>query len=255
MIKATGLDVIFNPGTALENHVLREVAIEIATSDFVTLIGSNGSGKSTLLRVLSGEQPATAGSVLLSGTDITNTPHHLRARYLAQVFQDPLAGTCAELSIEENMAFAAKRGTTRKLSLAVSAKSRAQFKEHLAILGLGLENRLHDQVGMLSGGQRQALCLIMTTLAPSQVLLLDEHTAALDPRMSAFILQLTTKLYDTFKLTVVMVTHSMHDALAVGNRTVMIHQGQLVLDLDKAARQQATPQFLFDEFSRLHAGI
>ena len=253
MIVADGIGMVFGQGTALENLAVNEVSLEIGKGDFLTMIGSNGSGKSTLLKIISGEVLPTAGTIAIEGKDMTSLPQHMRADKLATVSQDPLAGTCAELSIVENMSLACMRGKRRGLSLAVNSARRADFAERLGMLGIGLEDRLDDLVGQLSGGQRQALCLIMTTLAPSRILLLDEHTAALDPRMSDFVLKLTQSLYEEFDLTIVMVTHSMRDALAHGNRTVMMDQGKVALDLDEQGRSGATPASLFDEFERRYA--
>lgn len=253
MIRAKGIKMTFGEGTSLANDALSGVDLEVGPKEFLTVIGSNGSGKSTLLKAISGEIVPTAGTVEIAGRDVTAMPQHLRAGMVGLVSQDPLAGTCARLSIAENLSLAMMRGKKRGLSMAVGAARRSDFAERLSALGLGLENRLDDPVGQLSGGQRQALCLMMTSLAPSKVLLLDEHTAALDPRMSAFVLELTRNLCRDFDLTTVMVTHSMKDALEHGNRTVMMHQGKIVLDLDSQAREKATPASLFGEFERLHA--
>lgn len=253
MISAEGIRMVFNEGTSLQNLAVDGVDLSVAEGEFVTVIGSNGSGKSTLLRIISGELLPTGGTVSVGGRDVTGMPQHSRAALVASVSQDPLGGTCAELSIAENMALAAMRGRRRGLSLAVSAPRRRDFAERLAALEMGLEDRLDDSVGLLSGGQRQALCLVMTTVSPSRILLLDEHTAALDPRMSDFVLRLTAGLYERFGLTVLMVTHSMRQALSHGNRTVMMHGGKVALDLDGSARGKETPASLFAEFERLHA--
>lgn len=253
MIEARGVHMVFNQGTPLENHAVRGVDLQVDKGAFITLIGSNGSGKSTFLRMLSGEQPVSEGQIFIDGDDVTEWPHHRRAQHVAQVFQDPLAGSCAELTIEENMALAVMRQRPRRLRLAVSAKRRQKFADQISTLGLGLENRLTDLVGLLSGGQRQALSLLMCTLAPSKVLLLDEHTAALDPRMSEFVLELTEKLYQVQELTVIMVTHSLHDSLSIGDRTIMMHHGNIELDLSGDERAATDAGVLFQTFARLHA--
>ena len=252
MIKATNLHVVFNPGTALENHALRGVNLQLANQEFAVLIGSNGSGKSTLLRVLSGEQEVSDGSISFAGSDVTSMPHHLRARRIAQVFQNPLAGTCAELSIEENLALALCRDQPRRFKISVDRKRRDLFRSQLRLLELGLENRMQDHVGLLSGGQRQALSLLMTSLAPCEALLLDEHTGALDPRMRDFVLELTVKLYRNLNLSVLMVTHSMQDALEFGTRTIMMHMGQIAFELVGAERAAATVDSLISKFTSLH---
>ena len=250
MIELQNIEVKFNLNTPLEKHVIKDVGLKIHENEFVTLIGPNGSGKSTLLRVFSGDLKPTSGHVLIDNVETTNFPDYDCARNTAQVFQDPRLGTCASLSIVENLALAYKRGYPRKFNFAISSKRRKEFAERLEVLGVGLENRLDDIVGMLSGGQRQALSLIMTTLAPSKVLLLDEHTAALDPRMSQFVLELTNKVYEEFKLTVVMVTHSMNQAISYGNRTIMMLDGKIRLDLSGEARTNASSQTLRDEFNK-----
>lgn len=230
MIQAKDVGVTFRPGDALETEALRSVSLSVEAGEFITVIGSNGAGKSTLLGVLAGDVAPTRGRVMMDGQDVTATPAHRRAGAVARVFQNPLSGTCAELTIEENMALALARGSKRGIGRAVSAKRRAMFKDRLTGLNLGLENRLGETAGGLSGGQRQALCLVMATLADARILLLDEHTAALDPRMAEFVLDLTQKLAAQYKLAALMVTHSMKSALACGDRTIMLHRGQVVLD-------------------------
>lgn len=236
MITVDNIHVTFNPGTALETTALCGVDLAVPAGEFVTVIGSNGAGKSTLLGVLSGETRPSEGRVVIDGNEVTDQPVHRRAGLAARVFQDPIAGTCAGLTIEENMALAHSRGTRRGLGLATTKRRREIFAERLKILGLGLEDRLGDRIGLLSGGQRQAVSLVMATLAESKILLLDEHTAALDPRMAAFVIDLTNRVYEDFKLTILMVTHSMSDALANGSRTIMLHQGDIVLDVSGAER-------------------
>ncbi|MBY7787073.1 ABC transporter ATP-binding protein [Vibrio fluvialis] len=251
MIRLEDIQVTFNPGTILENRALRGVCLEVPEHQFLTVIGSNGAGKSTLLGAVTGETPMVGGKVLIDETDVTRQSVDQRANLCARVFQDPLAGTCGALTIEENMALAYMRGKRRSWTHALSSNRRKLFQERISILGLGLEDRLGDSIGLLSGGQRQAVSLVMATLSDSKLLLLDEHTAALDPRMAAFIIDLTKKIVKEFNLTVMMVTHSMKDALACGDRTVMLHQGQIVLDV--AGEQRANMQVpdLLEMFSRV----
>ncbi|MDD1779618.1 ABC transporter ATP-binding protein [Enterovibrio sp. ZSDZ35] len=251
MIELKDIEVTFNPGTVLENRALRKVSLTVPKNQFLTVIGSNGAGKSTLLGAISGETPMIGGKVVIDDIDVTRQPVHQRAKLAARVFQDPLAGTCATLSIEENLALAFKRGGIRGWSLATSNKRRAVFRERISILGLGLEDRLGDSIGLLSGGQRQAVSLVMATLSDSKLLLLDEHTAALDPRMAAFVIDLTKKVITEFGLTALMVTHSMKDALACGDRTVMLHQGQIVLDVKGEERANMDVPHLLEMFSKV----
>ena len=251
MIGLNNINVIFNRGTILENPAIKGVSLLVEKGQFLTVIGSNGAGKSTLLGAVTGEIPIIQGSVVLNGLDVTKQAVHQRARQCARVFQDPLAGTCAELSIEENMALAYMRGNKRGWASALSSQRRKIFQERISILGLGLEDRLGDSIGLLSGGQRQAVSLVMATLADSKILLLDEHTAALDPRMAMFVIELTKTLVTEFQLTVIMVTHSMKDALACGDRTVMMHQGEIVLDVVGEQRANLRVTDLLDMFSHV----
>ncbi|MGL4381284.1 MAG: ABC transporter ATP-binding protein [Vibrio sp.] len=251
MIRLQDIQVTFNPGTILENRALRGVGLDVPERQFLTVIGSNGAGKSTLLGAVTGETPIIAGRVVIDEMDVTKQSVAQRANLCARVFQDPLAGTCAALTIEENMALAYMRGKKRGWSLALSSQQRKLFQERISILGLGLEDRLADNIGLLSGGQRQAVSLVMATLADSKLLLLDEHTAALDPRMAAFIIDLTKKIVSEFNLTVMMVTHSMKDALACGDRTVMLHQGQIVLDVSGQQRAKMGVTELLEMFSKV----
>ena len=253
MITLNDIRITFNAGTVLENKALRNVSLTVPESQFLTIIGSNGAGKSTLLGAVSGETQISGGSVAIDGLDVTKWPVHKRAKLAARVFQNPLAGTCATLTIEENMALAYCRGKQRSYHFALSSKRRKLFQDRIAILGLGLEDRLGDSIGLLSGGQRQAVSLVMATLADSHLLLLDEHTAALDPRMAAFILKLTNTVVKEFSLTVMMVTHSMKDALASGDRTIMLHQGKIVLDVTGADRDKLDVPHLLEMFNRVRA--
>lgn len=250
MIKAENIEMTFDADTALESTALRGVDLSIAAGEFVTVIGSNGSGKSTLLNILAGDIVPTGGRVLLGDEDVTFMPAHRRAARVARVFQDPLTGTCEHLTVEENMSLAASRGRSRGLRLAVSQRSRELFAERLRSLGLNLENRLGEEVGQLSGGQRQAVSLVMATLSESGVLLLDEHTAALDPRMASFVLSLTRRIGEQYNLAILMVTHSMKSALACGSRTVMLHRGQVVLDIGGEERESLEVSDLLHLFAQ-----
>ena len=231
MLSAQNLKITFNPGTPIETKALQGLSLEIPTGQFVTVIGTNGAGKSTFLNAVSGDLPVDSGKILIDGDDVTRLPVWNRANRVARVFQDPMAGTCEDLTIEENLALAQQRGQRRGLRRAVQREMRDEFRDRLTTLGLGLEHRLPDRIGLHSGGQRQAVSLLMAALQPSRILLLDEHTAALDPRTADFVLQLTARIVEEKKLTTMMVTHSMRQALDVGDRTVMLHQGQVVLDV------------------------
>lgn len=251
MLKAQDLRLTFNPGTPIENRALRGLSLEIPAGQFVTVIGSNGAGKSTFLNSISGDQMVDSGKIIIDGQDMTRQPVWNRASVVARVFQDPMAGTCEDLTIEENLALAQSRGQGRGLGKAVKASMRAGFQEHLATLGLGLENRLSDRIGLLSGGQRQAVSLLMAALQPSRILLLDEHTAALDPRTADFVLQITERIVAEKQLTTMMVTHSMRQALDVGDRTIMLHQGQVVLDVSGEQRRGMDVKDLLEMFEKV----
>ncbi|WP_171963352.1 ABC transporter ATP-binding protein [Bordetella trematum] len=251
MLSAKDLTITFNPGTPIETRALRGLSLEIPTGQFVTVIGSNGAGKSTFLNAISGDLQVDSGKIEINGSDVTRWPVWQRAGQVARVFQDPMAGTCEDLTIEENMALAQLRGNRRGLSRAVKAAMREVFRERLATLGLGLESRLSDRIGLLSGGQRQAVSLLMAALQPSRILLLDEHTAALDPRTADFVLRLTERIVSENHLTTMMVTHSMRQALDVGERTVMLHQGQVVLDVSGEQRKGLEVGDLLAMFERV----
>lgn len=254
MIDVERLHVTFHAGTANENHALRGVNLRIEEGSFVTVIGSNGAGKSTLLNTLAGDVMASQGRVCVDGQDVTPLPVHARSAMCARVFQDPLAGTCGPLTIEENLALADDRGQPRTLRFALGAARRARYRELLAPLGLGLEDRLADRMELLSGGQRQAVSLLMATMQPSRILLLDEMTAALDPHMANFVMELTRRIVAERRLTVLMVTHSMAQALAYGDRTLMMHRGQVILDVTGEPRASLTVEGLVEMFSRARGG-
>ena len=251
MIRVRDLSVVFAPGTVLETRALCGIDLALPAGQFVTVIGSNGAGKSTLLNAITGNVRLAAGRIEVDGQDVTNWSAPARAALMARVFQDPLAGSCEALSIEENLALAAARGRRRGLRLALDRELREGFRARLARLGLGLEQRLADRMGLLSGGQRQAVSLLMASLRPSRILLLDEHTAALDPRTAEFVLQLTVRIVAAHRLTTMMVTHSMRQALDVGERTVMLHQGQVVLDVSGEQRNGLDVPDLLAMFERV----
>jgi len=251
MLRAHELHITFNAGTPIETRALRGLSLEIPSGQFVTVIGSNGAGKSTFLNAVSGDLPVDAGRIEIDGEDVTRQPVWERAGKVARVFQDPMAGTCEDLTIEENMALAYMRGARRGLARAVKPAMREDMRARLATLGLGLENRLSDRIGLLSGGQRQAVSLLMAALRPSRILLLDEHTAALDPRTADFVLQLTARVVAEYQLTTMMVTHSMRQALDVGDRTVMLHQGRVVLDVSGDQRRGMDVSDLLAMFERV----
>jgi putative ABC transport system ATP-binding protein len=250
MIRVENLGITFNKGTALENRALHDVNLSIGAGEFVTVIGSNGAGKSTLLNLLAGELFPGTGRITIDGQDVTSWPVYRRASILARMFQDPRAGICEDMSIIENIAIAAARTAPRGFGFAITPRVRAEAVQRLAMLKLGLEKRLNDRVALLSGGQRQALALIMATLGTTKVLLLDEHTAALDPAAAELVLNLTAEIVNKFRITTVMVTHSMRQALEFGSRTIMLHQGQIILDISGTERTSMTIEQLVQMFRR-----
>jgi len=254
MISISDISVRFGQGTPNEMTALRNLSLEIAQGEFVTVIGSNGAGKSTLLNTVAGTVKPTTGQIAIDGTDVTHQKPHMRARSVARVFQDPMVGTCESLSIEENMALAANRTQPRGLRRAIKTDSRGMFQTSLKKLGLGLEHRLSDRAGLLSGGQRQAVSLLMATLSPSKILLLDEHTAALDPNASDLVLGLTETIVSDSKMTALMVTHSMAHALRYGTRLLMMHQGKIVYDMAGAEKSKLTVADLLALFKDLAGG-
>jgi putative ABC transport system ATP-binding protein len=254
MITVENVHVVFARGTPLEKHALRGVDLTIPEGQFVTVIGSNGAGKSTLLSTLAGDAIPEEGRISIDEIDVTSWPTPKRAGLVARVFQDPMAGSCATLTIEENMALAAARGRSRGFGLALDSGRRRGFRERVSELGLGLENRLSDRMGLLSGGQRQAVSLLMATLAGSKILLLDEHTAALDPATADFVLKLTRRIVTEHRLTTLMVTHSMRQALDYGDRTIMLHEGRIVLDVSGPERAGMDVPDLLALFARQRGG-
>ncbi|MCO5056296.1 MAG: ABC transporter ATP-binding protein [Rhizobiaceae bacterium] len=250
MIELRDIHVTFNKGTPLETKALRGIDLVVPEGQFLTVIGSNGAGKSTALNVLAGLAPVESGSVRLDGRDITNWPVHRRARMISRVFQDPKMGTCEDLTIMENFALAHGRTAPRGFRFAIGNDMRDKTAERVKVLGLGLENRLDDKVGLLSGGQRQAVSLLMAATGPSSVLLLDEHTAALDPKTADFVLDTTRTIVDRLRLTAVMVTHSMAQALSTGERTVMFHRGKIIFDASGEERAGMSVEDLLHLFKK-----
>jgi putative ABC transport system ATP-binding protein len=250
MIEANNISVTFNKGTPLQTTALRDVSLSVPDGQFLTVIGSNGAGKSTSLNVIAGLVRPESGRVKVAGADVTDWPVYRRARLISRVFQDPKMGTCEDLTILENFALAYSRTTPRGFSFAIGRSMREQTAERLKLLGLGLENRLDDKVGLLSGGQRQAVSLLMATTGETRVLLLDEHTAALDPKTAEFVMELTRKIVAELTLTSVMVTHSMAQALHYGDRTVMFHRGKIIFDVSGEKRAALTVPDMLDLFKR-----
>ena len=250
MIRLNDLHVTFNRGTAMEKKALQGITLDIKEGDFVCVIGGNGAGKSTLLNTLCGDAFPEKGTIFIDNTDVTTLTSWKRAPYVARVFQDPMAGTCANLTIEENLALAMSRGEKRTFKWAIHKDYREVFRAQLSRLNLGLENRLNSPIGLLSGGQRQAVSLIMAVLRPMKILALDEHTAALDPKTAAFIIDLTREIIAENNLTALMVTHSMQQALVLGNRTLMLHEGRVVFDVRGDARKELTVADLLDLFHK-----
>ena len=240
----------FNPGTITEKKALTDCDLHLKAGDFVTVSGGNGAGKSTMLNAVSGAFQVDRGSILIDGTDVTRLPEYKRAKFLGRVFQDPMTGTAATMSIEENLALAYRRGKRRTLRWGVTAKERDLYREELKTLELGLEDRMSSKVGLLSGGQRQALTLLMATLQKPKLLLLDEHTAALDPKTAQKVLHLTRKLISEHNLTALMVTHNMKDAIAHGNRLIMMYEGRIVVDVSGEEKKKLTVEQLLALFSK-----
>ena len=248
MLKITNLQKTFNPGTVNAKTALSGFDLHIADGDFVTVIGGNGAGKSTLLNAIAGVWKPDFGTVEIDGVDVTGMPEHKRAKFLGRVFQDPMKGTAPDMEIAENLSIAARRGIKRRLRWGCTRKERESYKTLLAQLDLGLENRLSAKVGLLSGGQRQAVTLLMATLKKPKILLLDEHTAALDPKTAAKVLQITDQLVRENRLTTLMITHNMHDAIAYGNRLIMMHEGRVAVDVSGEEKKKLTIEQLLGLF-------
>ena len=250
MLNINHIAKTFNPGTITENRALTDVDLKLNEGDFVTIIGGNGAGKSTTLNAVAGVFAVDQGTSEIAGVDVTRRPEYKRAKYLGRVFQDPMTGTAATMNIEENMALAMRRGEKRTLRWGISNMERDMYREQLRTLGLGLEERMSSKVGLLSGGQRQALTLLMATLRKPKLLLLDEHTAALDPKTAAKVLELTEKIVAEQKLTAMMVTHNMKDAIAMGNRLIMMNAGRIVVDVRGEEKKKLTREDLMQLFEK-----
>lgn len=251
MLQINDIYKVFNEGTPDEKIALNHVNLGMKPGDFVTVIGSNGAGKSTIMNMISGKLTPDLGEIKIDGKDVTFIKEHKRAKLIGRVFQDPMAGTAPAMTIEENLAIAYSRTQTRGLGIGVSKKKREFFKEKLETLHLGLENRLSAKVGLLSGGERQALSLLMATFTEPKILLLDEHTAALDPSRAELITNLTKQIVDEYRLTTLMVTHNMQQALDLGNRLIMMDKGQIIFQADEAQKPKLTVEKLLQEFQRI----
>ena len=248
MLEISNVTKTFNPGTITEKKALTGINLTIEDGDFVTVIGGHGAGKSTLLNLIAGVHTCDTGKIILKGTDVTYMSEYRRAKFLGRVFQDPMLGTAANMEIEENLAMAFRRGKKRSLAWGIQNKERKLYKEKLALLDLGLEDRMKSKVGLLSGGQRQALTLLMATLQKPDLLLLDEHTAALDPKTAARVMALTQQFVEQDKLTTFMVTHNMKHAIQYGNRLIMMMKGQIVFDVRGEEKKNLTVEDLLSKF-------
>ena len=254
MLDINGISKTFHPGTVNEKTALDGLELHLQDGDFVTVIGGNGAGKSTMLNAIAGVWNVDEGSIVIDGVNVTRLAEHKRANYLGRVFQDPMTGTAASMQIEENMALAARRGAGRTLRRGISNKEREFYKEQLKVLDLGLEERLTAKVGLLSGGQRQALTLLMATLKKPKLLLLDEHTAALDPKTAAKVLEATDRIVGRDRLTTIMITHNMKDAIAHGNRLVMMDSGRIIYDVSGEEKKKLTVSDLLRKFEEVSGG-
>ncbi len=250
MLELVNVRKTFNPKTVNEKVALNGVNLRLEDGDFVTVIGGNGAGKSTMLNAIAGVWPIDSGRIAIDGYELTHLPEHRRAALLGRVFQDPMTGTAATMQIEENLALAARRGQRRTLRVGITRQERAAYRDKLAALGLGLENRMTAKVGLLSGGQRQALTLLMATLKKPQLLLLDEHTAALDPRTAQKVLELSERIVTENGLMTLMVTHNMRDAIRYGNRLIMMNEGRVILDIAGEEKKRLTVEILMDAFAK-----
>lgn len=250
MLKVQNVSKTFNMGTVNEKKALDNISLTLKDGDFVTVIGGNGAGKSTLLNMIAGVYPIDAGHIFFDDMEVSRLPEHKRASYIGRVFQDPLMGTAADMAIYENLSLAARRGKGRTLAWGSTAKEKEDYRARLMGLGLGLEDRLTSKVGLLSGGQRQALTLLMATLQKPELLLLDEHTAALDPLTAKKVLDLTEKLVDENNLTTLMITHNMNDAIRIGNRLIMMYNGKIIYDVEGEEKKALTVEMLHEKFKQ-----
>lgn len=250
MLKITNLHKTFNAGTVNAKKALNGLNLTISDGDFVTVIGGNGAGKSTMLNAISGVFLPDEGCIEIDGVDVTRVPEYKRAKYLGRVFQDPMMGTAPDMEIAENLSIAARRGKRRRLVWGLPKKERESYRGILAKLELGLEDRLSSKVGLLSGGQRQAVTLLMATLKKPKLLLLDEHTAALDPKTAAKVLEITEKIVSEEKLTTLMITHNMRDAIKYGNRLIMMHEGRVIVDVSGEEKKKLTVEYLLELFTK-----
>lgn len=248
MLEVKHISKTFNANTINEKKVLKDISITLEEGDFVTIIGGNGAGKSTFLNMIAGVYPIDSGKIILDGEDLSLQPEYKRANVIGRVFQDPMMGTAADMEIQENLAFAFRRGKTRTFRWGISKEEKEVFKMTLKRLGLNLENRLSNKVGLLSGGQRQALTLLMATLQKPKLLLLDEHTAALDPKTAKAVLDLTKEIVEEDHLTALMVTHNMKDAIQIGNRLIMMHEGRIIYDVKGEEKMKLTVEDLLKKF-------
>lgn len=251
MLKINNIEKTFNPGTINEKKALSGVSLHLNKGDFVTIIGGNGAGKSTLMNAITGVWPVDNGSIYLDGVNITGLKEHQRAKYIGRVFQDPMMGTAPDMQIVENLALAFRRGQRRTLKWGTTSAEKSMFRERLSTLGLGLEDRMTTKVGLLSGGQRQALTLLMASLRKPKLLLLDEHTAALDPSTAAKVLDLSDKIISEDSLTAMMITHNMHDAITHGNRLIMMNEGKIILDISGEEKKKLTVEHLLEKFEQV----
>ena len=251
MLQITSIEKTFNPGTINEKKALDKVSLHLNPGDFVTIIGGNGAGKSTLMNAITGVWPVDNGSIILDSVNVTGLPEYKRAKFIGRVFQDPMMGTAHDMQIIENLALAYRRGKKRTLKWGITKKEKEMFHEKLKILGLGLEDRMTSKVGLLSGGQRQALTLLMASLQTPKLLLLDEHTAALDPTTAAKVLQISEEIIERDKLTAMMITHNMNDAIVHGNRLIMMNNGQIIYDVQGEEKKKLTKADLMAKFAEI----
>ena len=250
MLEIRNISKTFNVGTINEKRALRDLSLTLNDGDFVTVIGGNGAGKSTLLNAICGTWRVDCGEIIIDGKDVTGTPEHKRAKFLGRVFQDPMMGTAADMEIQENLALAKRRGKIRGLAWGISRSEREEYHDLLSTLGLGLEDRMTSKVGLLSGGQRQAVTLLMAAMAEPKLLLLDEHTAALDPKTAEKVLEITEDIVNRNQLTTLMITHNMRDAIKHGNRLIMMHEGKIIVDVCGEEKKNLTVEDLLELFNK-----